>query len=283
MSFVTSGAKWHRAAQQKAAEIESLQIQQADINFGKNLLSNIRQTRLAQAQQQAYLSNQVTSSTTAGAMANIQSGLAGEAGHAYDASLRAEEIQYKADLAQRYSKKGAQMDKRAATNAKIMGFGASILSYINPALGAIAAVGNAGLISAMGGDSVAQKAALSATLSSFNYAGAVSALGSAFGSGSAAAAGTAAEASGWTATNTLSTEAATISVTESGIDAVTGAALSPSGALVGLNQTVSNTLMNMSMGGFFNNLFDPLPGGRQSVVYNDYSPRGGSLAYRQGY
>lgn len=282
MSFVTSGAKWHRAAQQKAAEIESLQIQQADINFGKNLLSNIRQTRLAQAQQQAYLSNQVTSSTTAGAMANIQSGLAGEAGHAYDASLRAEDIQYKADLAQRYSKKGAQMDKRAATNAKIMGFGAAILSYINPALGAIAAVGNAALISGMGGDSVAQKAALSATLSGFNYAGAIGSLGSAFGSGSAAA-GTAAEASGWASTTTLTTEAGTISVAESGIDAVTGAALSPNGALVGLNQSVSNALVNMSMGGFFNNLFDPLPGGRQSVAYNDYSPRGGSLAYRQGY
>lgn len=288
MSFVTSGKKWHRAAAQKASDIEGLQAQQADLDFGRGMLSNIREIRIAQAQQQAYMSTGVQSSTAQGSLANIQSALGGEAGYAYDTSVRNEEIQYLADLAQRFSKKGAQMDKRAATNAKIMGAGAAILSYINPALGAIAAAGNAALISGMGGDSVAQKAALSTTLSGFNYAGAISSLGSAFGSGSAAA-GTAAEASGWASTGTLSTEAATISVAESGTSAVSGAALSSSGALIDYSM-LTNALVNSSMGGFFGSLFPGdgqqdlrLPGGRQSVVFNNYNPQGGSLMYRQGY
>lgn len=289
MSFVTSGKKWHRAAAQKASDIEGLQAQQADLDFGRGMLSNIREIRIAQAQQQAYMSTGVQSSTAQGSLANIQSALGGEAGYAYDTSVRNEEIQYLADLAQRFSKKGAQMDKRAATNAKIMGAGAAILSYINPALGAIAAAGNAALISGMGGDSVAQKAALSTTLSGFNYAGAISSIGSAFGSGSAAAAGTAAEASGWASTGTLSTEAATISVAESGASAVSGAALSSSGALIDYSM-LTNALVNSSMGGFFGSLFPGdgqqdlrLPGGRQSVVFNNYNPQGGSLMYRQGY
>ena len=280
MSFVTSGKKWHRAAAQKVADIEGLQAQQADLDFGRGLLSNIREIRIAQAQQQAYMSTGVQSSTAQGSLANIQSALGGEAGYAYDTSVRNEEIQYLADLAQRFSKKGAQMDKRAATNAKIMGAGAAILSYINPALGAIAAAGNAALISGMGGDSVAQKAALSTTLSGFNYAGAVRSLGSAFGG-----AGAVAESGGWAAT---ASEAGAVIASESGGQALS--AVGSGGALFGMNAGTA-AAFNKAVGGFFGNMFpgDPkqqdlrLPGGRQSVVFNNYNPQGGSLMYRQGY
>ena len=298
MSFVTSGKKWHRAAAQKASDIEGLQAQQADLDFGRGMLSNIREIRIAQAQQQAYMSTGVQSSTAQGSLANIQSALGGEAGYAYDTSVRNEEIQYLADLAQRFSKKGAQMDKRAATNAKIMGAGAAILSYINPALGAIAGIANAGLISAMGGDSVAQKAALSTTLSGFNYAGAISSLGSAFSSGAAAGTQAAAEASaqagvgiaessGWAASSTINTGSGMTTVMESGGQALSS--FGSGGALVDYSM-LTNALINSSAGGFFGSLFPSngqqdlrMPGGRQSVVFNNYNPQGGSLMYRQGY
>lgn len=290
MSFVTSGKKWHRAAAQKVADIEGLQAQQADLDFGRGMLSNIREIRIAQAQQQAYMSTGVQSSTAQGSLANIQSALGGEAGYAYDTSVRNEKIQYLAELAQRFSKKGAQMDKRAATNAKIMGAGAAALSYIpgvGPVLGAAAGALNAGLISAMGGDSVAQKAALSSFASLYNYAGAASAFGSAV-SGGTAGAGAVAESGGWAASGTLSTEAGTISVAESGGQALS--AMGSGGALVDYSM-MTNALINKSVGGFFGQMFPGtpeqqdlrLPGGRQSVVFNDYNPQGGSLMYRQGY
>lgn len=306
MSFVTSGKKWHRAAAQAGADIEGLQAQQADLDFGRSMLSNIREIRIAQAQQQAYMSTGIQSSTEQGSVSNIKSALGGAAGHAYDTSVRNEEIQYLAGLVQRFSKKGSQMDKRAATAGKIMGAGAAALSYIpviGPILGALAAGANAGAISLMGGDSVAQKAALSTTLSGFNYAGAFSSIGNAFSSsaaaGSQAAATTAqnasaqvgtgiAESSGWAASSTVNTGAGMTTVMESGGQALS--AYGSGGALVdysALTSMLKDTMINKSFGGFFGSMFSnnsqQLPGGRQSVVFSNYNPQGGSLMYRQGY
>ncbi len=118
MGIFSSGSKWKNAAAAAEAEAKSLTERQRDIDFGRELLANIRQQRLqiAQARFQNALAGEFsTSSSAAGAEASINSSLAGEVGYAYDASKRYEQISKLQEQASYYYNKYQKQQKRRAT------------------------------------------------------------------------------------------------------------------------------------------------------------------------
>lgn len=129
MSVFSSGSKWKRAAQQAIMNAEELQEEQQEIDFGRAMLSNIRQQRIAQAQlTTANYSPSFTSTGAIGAASNINSALAGEAGYSYSTSLRQQRISdYQAD-AERYMKKYAKQQKRRGTAIQVAAIAASALT-----------------------------------------------------------------------------------------------------------------------------------------------------------
>lgn len=158
---VNKGAK--SQALQYEALATNLQGQQRDIDFARNLLSNIRQERLARAQTEAYgYSDDTVSSSQQGALANIESALAGEMGYSYKSSERMEKIQNYQLAAQEQWKKYQKSIQKAGMAGQIVGTVATVAgSIIGGPLGAAvgAAVGT-GLTSAMGGGHVATGASL---------------------------------------------------------------------------------------------------------------------------
>ena len=172
----------NKAAKSRALEYESLasrlEGQQRDIDFGRTLLSNIRQERIARAQLRASsYSDDAVSSSGMGAVANIDSSLAGEMGYSYDTSERMEKIQkYQQDAAAQWKKYQKSIQK-AGVAGQIMGTVATVAgSIIGGPLGAAAgaAIGT-GLTSAMGGGHVATGAALRSGITGTITAGIASA------------------------------------------------------------------------------------------------------------
>lgn len=89
-----SHKKYKYMAEAALAQSAALENEQRDIDFRRGLLSNIRQERLARAMiEQGNYSDDFTTSSSAGAIANLQSSLAGETHYAYDTSARAQKIQ----------------------------------------------------------------------------------------------------------------------------------------------------------------------------------------------
>ena len=134
MSIYSSGSKWKNAARGALASAQALEDQQRDVEFQRGLLSNIRQQRIAQAQLSLMnYSDSFTSSSAAGASANIDSALAGEMKYSYESSQRAEDIQDYQQAAQQYMKKYAKQQKTRATAFAVTGaiaggvFGAAML------------------------------------------------------------------------------------------------------------------------------------------------------------
>lgn len=122
MSIYSSGSKWKNAARGALASAQALEDQQRDVEFQRSLLSNIRQQRLAQAQLSLMnYSDSFTSSSAAGASANIDSTLAGELGYSYETSQRMEDIQDYQQAAQQYMKKYAKQQKTRATAFAVTG------------------------------------------------------------------------------------------------------------------------------------------------------------------
>ena len=118
MGIFSSGSKYKRAAEGAEAEAASLIDRQRDIDFGRQLLANIRQQRLAIAQsrfQNALAGEFTTSSSVAGAEAEVNSTLAGEVGYAYDASKRAQQISNLQQQADYYYKKYQKQQKIRGT------------------------------------------------------------------------------------------------------------------------------------------------------------------------
>lgn len=114
MAFgIKSGKKYKRAAQQAAAYAEELQEEQQEIDFGRAMLSNIRQQRIAQAQlTTTNYSPSFTSTGAIGAASNINSALASDMGYAYSTSMRQQRIaDYQAD-AQKYMGRYAKQDAK---------------------------------------------------------------------------------------------------------------------------------------------------------------------------
>lgn len=122
MGIYSSGSKWKNAARGALASAQALEDQQRDVEFQRSLLSNIRQQRMAQAQLSLMnYSDSFTSSSAAGASANIDSALAGEMKYSYETSQRAEDIQQYQQDAQRYMKKYAKQQKTRAMSFAVTG------------------------------------------------------------------------------------------------------------------------------------------------------------------
>lgn len=157
MSVFSSGSKWKRAAQQAIMNAEELQEEQQEIDFGRAMLSNIRQQRIAQAQlTTANYSPSFTSTGAIGAASNINSALASEAGYSYSTSLRQQRISdYQAD-AERYMKKYAKQQKRrgiaiqATAIAAAALTGGALAALAAPAAGTAAAATYTGLTAGQG-------------------------------------------------------------------------------------------------------------------------------------
>ena len=164
MGVFSSGSKWKAMAQQATANAEELQEEQQEIDFGRAMLSNIRQQRIAQAQMTvANYQPGFTSTGAIGAASNINSALAGEAGYSYSSSLRQQRISdYQAD-AERYMKKYAKQQKRRGQAIQVAAIAAAALTggalaaFAAPAAGTAAAATYAGL-------SVAEGAMVGATV-----------------------------------------------------------------------------------------------------------------------
>lgn len=171
----------NKAAKSRALEYESLasrlEGQQRDIDFGRTLLSNIRQERIARAQLRASsYSDDTVSSSGMGAVANIDSSLAGEMGYSYDTSERMEKIQkYQQDAAAQWKKYQKSIQK-AGIAGQIMGTVATVAgSVFGPVGAAVGAAIGTGLTSAMGGGHVATGAALRSGITGTITAGIASA------------------------------------------------------------------------------------------------------------
>ena len=153
MGIFSSGSKWKNAARNALKNAQRIEYYQRDLEFQRGLLSNIRQNRLARSQLElGNYSDSYTSSSSAGAMANINSPLAGEIEYSYSTSQRMQEIQDYQEQAQDYMEKYAKQQKKKATAFSIAGI----------ALGAVTGGLGAGL--AAGGMTAAGGAITGATM-----------------------------------------------------------------------------------------------------------------------
>lgn len=110
-----SASKWKYRAQEALASAQALTEQQQDVEFRRQLLSNIRQERMARAQlETGNYSDDFSSSSAAGATANIDSSLAGESLYAYQSSKRMQQIQNYNQQAEEYNRKYQKALKKKA-------------------------------------------------------------------------------------------------------------------------------------------------------------------------
>jgi len=129
MSVYSSGNKWKNRAQEALLSAQALEEQQSDLEFRRQLLSNIRQERIARAQLEVgNYSDDFTSSSAAGATANIDSSLAGETLYSYDASKRMQQIQNYQQSAVNYMKKYQKQQKTRAAAFAVTGLAAGALT-----------------------------------------------------------------------------------------------------------------------------------------------------------
>ena len=171
------------AENQAAQEQNTIQL----MEFGRDLLQNIRQERIARSQLEFsnYIEG-VNTSSAAGALANVDSGLASEVGYAYRYSQHLEDYQNYNRIATEQWEKYAKSVKKAKTNATIAvaaagaaggfllapaaaaaaaGMGATIGAGTASAIGATAgSMIGAGAVSAIGDNSIASNAAWSQAL-----------------------------------------------------------------------------------------------------------------------
>lgn len=277
MSIFSGGKKWGRRAKQLRVEAAQAQEDLEDLNFGRDLLANIRQQRLAAAQLRLMEGGASDVATTSyqGQMANVNTALASDYGYSVDVSNRAQAIERLQDTATRYEKKAAKMDKRAGVAGMAVAAAAGLLTggaalAFLPAVGALGAtvaagVGGAaatGLVSATGGGRAAVAGGVQGTMSAMSAIGALGAAG--VGSSSAAGAtGTITESSGATTTVTYASEAGTASTTFTEV--------SPVVKSVGYEQYLRNAMEAYSLYSKSSDLLRGLP--RRSY-YEDERNRG---------
>lgn len=143
MGLFSSGSKYKYKAEGALASAKALTEQQSDIEFRRQLLSNIRQERIARAQLEVgNYSDDFTSSSAAGATANVDSSLAGESLYAYESSKRADQIQSYNEQAEYYNRKYQKAQKKkSGVFSMVGGAVGSVVGFVgsgfNPA-GAIA-------------------------------------------------------------------------------------------------------------------------------------------------
>lgn len=163
MAILGTGGKYKNLGTQALLEATTLSGQQRDIDFGRELLQNIRQERIARSQILiGAQSDDVISTGTQGSLANIESSLAGEVGYAYETGKRLDRISALQEEAQRNFDRYAKVNKKNAAVGQVLGtvgavagsffgvpwIGAAIGSAIGTGLTAAAGGGRAGTSSA---------------------------------------------------------------------------------------------------------------------------------------
>lgn len=203
MGVLGGGGNAINKAKTAVANAESLTQEQQEIDFGRSLLYNIRQRRIATSQlQTSNWSDDFVTSSAQGAQANVDSALAGEMGYAYKTAERQQKISDYYASAQRWAKKAEKNNRIAGYVGEAIGavgaiagavIGGPIGAAAGTAIGAAAgaAIGT-GLTAALGGKSSAIKGSIKGGIEG-------GMLSTSFGSISGAGAGVT-EASGYTAT-----------------------------------------------------------------------------------
>ena len=171
MSALGGGGNAINKAKTAVSNAESLTQEQQEIDFGRSLLYNIRQRRIATSQlQTANWSDDFVTSSAQGAQANVDSALASEMGYAYKTAERQQKISDYYTSAQRWAKKAEKNNRVAGYVGEAIGAvatvtGAVVGSLIAPGAGtavgasAGAAIGT-GLTKALGGKSAAIKGSI---------------------------------------------------------------------------------------------------------------------------
>ena len=196
MSVLGGGGNAINKAKTAVANAESLTQEQQEIDFGRSLLYNIRQRRIATSQlQTANWSDDFVTSSAQGAQSNIDSALAGEMGYAYKTAERQQKISDYYASAQRWANKAEKNNRVAGYVGEAIGAvatvaGAAIGGPIGAAAGA--AIGT-GLTAALGGKSAAIKGSIKGGIEGGTLA-------MSFGSAAAGAGAGVTESAGYTAT-----------------------------------------------------------------------------------
>ena len=129
MGLFSSGKKHKRAAETYLRQANAIQDYQSEVEFRRQLLSNIRQERIARAQLEVgNYSTTARTSSAAGAIANIDSSLAGETDFAYSSSIRQQQITDLTNKAKQEYKKYQKQTQRRATAFAVGGLVAGALT-----------------------------------------------------------------------------------------------------------------------------------------------------------
>lgn len=151
MSVFSSGKKWKKRAEGAINAASAIEDEQREIEFRRQLLSNIRQERIARAQLDSmHYSDDFMSSSAAGATANIDSSLAGETIFSYESSKRQQQMTDLNKQAERYYKKYQKQQKTRAAAYAITG------AVAGAAFGGILGAGALGVGAATGAVAGAQ-------------------------------------------------------------------------------------------------------------------------------
>ena len=157
MGVFSGGKKWRRLAAGVDAKIYNLEKEAAYMQSNRELLSEIRKARLA-ASQQEYMVDQtsgeyIQNTGQFAATSNIYSTFAGAYKYSMDLNQIGEDVEKLELISQKFKKRAARQDKRAATAAQIT-------VELTGAAGAA-------IVRAAGGGDVARKVANKAAI---NYA-----------------------------------------------------------------------------------------------------------------
>jgi hypothetical protein len=165
---IFGGSKHKNLAEQDMLNAQTLQNEQANIDLRRNILANIRQERIAEAQVRFAAASQgfdeVQTSSLAGALGNIQSSFAEPIEYMYRTTARTDRINQLYTSAQEHMNKYAKGQKAAATAGKIVGtIGAVAGSFLGPVGTVVGGTIGTAVGSALGGSSGTKAAAVSAT------------------------------------------------------------------------------------------------------------------------
>lgn len=142
MGVFSSGIKYKDKGKYYESLAKHESLVQRDIDFGRELLANIRQERIARSELEFYnASDDFVSSSQMGAIGNVESSLASTVGYAYDTTERAERVQGYMSQAQQAYKKYAKQQKRRGQAIQITAMVAGALT--GGALGVLGGVGGA--------------------------------------------------------------------------------------------------------------------------------------------
>lgn len=139
MGLFSSGKKHKRQAEAYLRIANRISDYQSEVEFRRQLLSNIRSERIARAQLEVgNYSTTARTSSQQGALANIDSSLAGEADYSYSSSLRSQRITNLNTMAQEEYRKYQKQQKRRAAAFSIAGTVAGAVTGFMTPIGLIA-------------------------------------------------------------------------------------------------------------------------------------------------